>query len=107
MLLMVFSSSLIAQKASYMLHFPVDTGRKLNVLCKFNLRPVSTVLVLNAPLTTLFFTRFLYFYLMPFMTEVLSCRKQCRSMTDFYVTEISTIKRLIPLKHFPYLIVNL
>ena len=26
--------------------FPVDTGRKLNVLCTFNLRPVSTGLVL-------------------------------------------------------------
>ena len=23
-------------------HFPVDTGRKLNVLCTFNLGPVST-----------------------------------------------------------------
>ena len=23
-------------------NFPVDTGRKLNVLCTFNLRPVST-----------------------------------------------------------------
>ena len=23
-------------------HFPVDTGCKLNVLCTFNLRPVST-----------------------------------------------------------------
>ena len=22
-------------------HYPVDTGRKLNVLCTFNLRPVS------------------------------------------------------------------
>ena len=24
------------------MHIPVDTGRKLNVLCTFNLRPVST-----------------------------------------------------------------
>ena len=42
--------------------FPVDTGRKLNVLCTFNLRPVSTglsVLLLFKNSVTYFFLFFL------------------------------------------------
>ena len=31
--------------ASLLENLPVDTGRKLNVLCAFNLRPVSTGLL--------------------------------------------------------------
>ena len=33
---------------SYAANIPVDTGRKLNVLCTFNLRSVSTANILDA-----------------------------------------------------------
>ena len=38
----VFSAKIFDGKSLNEGSFPVDTGRKLNVLCTFNLRPVST-----------------------------------------------------------------
>ena len=36
------AGSLGKSKASKVIRDPVDTGRKVNVLCTFNLHPVST-----------------------------------------------------------------
>ena len=54
----VFSAKIFDGKFLNEGSFPVDTGRKLNVLCTFNLRPVSTEVFLEAATGAGFFAIF-------------------------------------------------